>query len=434
MSLALFRALVAQTHDPSVPPAARVGLASVCSAHPLVLEAALARAGRAGRPVLIEATCNQVNQEGGYTGMTPADFRDMVWRIAEQAGCPRDLILLGGDHLGPNPWKALPADEAMRRAETMIAAYAEAGFVKLHLDASMGCRGEAAALPDDVVAGRACALAARAEAVAPGQAVYVVGTEVPVPGGVSGGSDHLAHLVPTAPEAALRTLAAHEAAFRPVLGDDVWSRVIALVVQPGVEFDAQEVVVYRREPAQPLAGVLAKMPGWVFEAHSTDYQPECALRALVEDGFALLKVGPGLTLALREALYALDALREVLYPGGKSLRETMEQVMTDAPGHWTGHYAGSAAQQRMLRHYGYSDRIRYYWSFPDVEAAVGRLFADLEESGLPDVLLRQFLPAVGAGVRSGAIARTPRAIVLAAIDLVLEDYTRACVPPGLHGS
>ncbi|MFS3133815.1 class II D-tagatose-bisphosphate aldolase non-catalytic subunit [Gluconacetobacter sacchari] len=433
MSLALFRALVAQAHDPAVPRAARIGVPSVCSAHPLVLEAALARAARTGLPVLIEATCNQVNQEGGYTGMTPASFRDMVWRIAEQAGCPRGLVLLGGDHLGPNPWKALPPEEAMRRAEAMIAAYAEAGFVKLHLDASMGCRGEPAALPDDVVAARACALAARAEAAAPGQAVYVVGTEVPVPGGASGESDPLLHVAPTAPGAALRTLAAHEAAFRPALGDDVWSRVIGLVVQPGVEFDARAVHVYRREAAQPLAGALAGMPGRVFEAHSTDYQPEAALRALVEDGFALLKVGPGLTFALREALYALDALRAVLCPGGESLRETMERIMTGAPEHWTGHYAGSPAQQAMLRHDGYSDRIRYYWPSPAAEAAVGRLFADLEESGLPDVLLRQFLPAVGARMRAGTVARTPRAVVLAAIDLVLEDYARACVPYGPHG-
>ncbi|GAA4484580.1 class II D-tagatose-bisphosphate aldolase, non-catalytic subunit [Gluconacetobacter asukensis] len=430
MSLALFGALVAQAHDPSVPRAARVGLPSVCSAHPLVLEAALARAGRTGRPVLIEATCNQVNQEGGYTGMTPADFRDMVWRIADQAGCPRGLVLLGGDHLGPNPWKSLPPDEAMRRADAMIAAYAEAGFVKLHLDASMGCGGEPAALADDVVAGRARALAARAEAVAPGQAVYVIGTEVPVPGGVSGASDHLDHVVPTTPDAALRTLAVHEAAFRPTLGDDVWSRVIALVVQPGVEFDAEDVAVYRRDPAQPLAATLAAMPGRVFEAHSTDYQPESALRALVEDGFALLKVGPGLTFALREALYALDAVRAVLCPGSESLRETMEQVMTGAPGHWTGHYAGSPVRQAMLRHYGYSDRIRYYWPSAAAEAAVGRLFADLEEGGLPDALLRQFLPAVSARVRAGAVARTPRAIVLAAIDQVLKEYARACVPAG----
>ena len=57
------------------------GITSVCSAHPIVIEAALRLAKRLGRPALIEATCNQVNQDGGYTGMTPADFRDFVFNF-----------------------------------------------------------------------------------------------------------------------------------------------------------------------------------------------------------------------------------------------------------------------------------------------------------------------------------------------------------------
>ncbi|NVN11557.1 class II D-tagatose-bisphosphate aldolase non-catalytic subunit, partial [Nguyenibacter vanlangensis] len=165
MRLAPFLDLVRQAHDPAVAPQARRGLTSVCSAHPLVLEAALARAAVTGRPVLIEATCNQVNQEGGYTGMTPADFRDRVLAVAAAVGCPRELVLLGGDHLGPNPWKSLPPDQAMAKALDMIEAFAGAGFAKLHLDASMGCAGEPAVLSDEVVAERACALARRAESV-----------------------------------------------------------------------------------------------------------------------------------------------------------------------------------------------------------------------------------------------------------------------------
>ena len=89
------------------------GITSVCSAHPLVIEAALLQAEADGTPALIEATCNQVNQEGGYTGMTPADFRDMVFAIADRVGLARDRIILGGDHLGPNPWKDLEAEEAV---------------------------------------------------------------------------------------------------------------------------------------------------------------------------------------------------------------------------------------------------------------------------------------------------------------------------------
>ncbi|AFW00416.1 D-tagatose-bisphosphate aldolase, class II, non-catalytic subunit [Gluconobacter oxydans] len=423
MSISPFLNLVKQAHDPAVPAAQRKGLASVCSAHPLVLEAALQRAARTGRPVLIEATCNQVNQDGGYTGMTPADFRDLVLGIATKVGCPAHLVLLGGDHLGPNPWKSLPPQEAMDKALTMIEAFAKAGFVKLHLDASMGCAGEPVALSDETVAERACALAQRAESAAPGQAVYIIGTEVPVPGGAA---EALDHLEPTSPEAATATLQVHETLFRRILGDDVWSRVIGLVVQPGVEFGVEDVVIYDRPRAQSLSGTLDRMPGQIFEAHSTDYQPLSALRALVEDGFLLLKVGPGLTFALREALYGLDSIRSVLLPEQESLRVAMERIMTQQPAQWRGHYEGTESKLAILRHYAYSDRIRYYWPQPDAEAAVETLLRQLEETGLPDPLLSQFLPVQYEKIREGLLPRHPRDIILSAIDTVLGLYDQAC--------
>ena len=78
------------------------GITSVCSAHPLVIEAALRRGVIEDAAVLIEATCNQVNQEGGYTGMTPSGFRRFVEEIAEQVGFDGRRLIFGGDHLGPN--------------------------------------------------------------------------------------------------------------------------------------------------------------------------------------------------------------------------------------------------------------------------------------------------------------------------------------------
>lgn len=417
--------LARAVHDPAVAPAGRRGIASVCSAHPLVLEAALGRAARDGGWVLIEATCNQVNQEGGYTGMTPVDFRDLVWSIAGQVGCPRERIILGGDHLGPNPWRHLPADEAMACAGAMIEAYAAAGFVKLHLDASMGCAGEPPALADEIVAERAAALAARAEAVAPGQAVYIVGTEVPVPGGALEALDHLA---PTAPQAARQTADVTHSVFARVLSEDVWQRVLALVVQPGVEFGAEDVVFYHPEKAVGLIGALDDLPGLAFEAHSTDYQTVAGLRRLVEDGFAILKVGPALTFAMREALYGLDAIADVLAPGETRLRAVMEAEMAADPSYWQAHY--DAARAPFLRHYSYSDRIRYYWARPAARAAIEALFVRLAETGLPDPLLSQFLPRLYERVRLGHIPRHARSMVLAAIADVLDDYGQACVPEG----
>lgn len=412
-----------------------VGITSVCSAHPLVIEAALLQARDDGGPALVEATCNQVNQEGGYTGLTPAAFREQVLATADRVGLPRGAVVLGGDHLGPNPWRHLDADEALRRAEAMVAAYAGAGYAKIHLDASMGCAGEPAGLPDEVVATRAARLARAAETAAADAGVpapfYVVGTEVPTPGGALEGVEHLEV---TSPEAAAETWAVHRRAFAAAGLESATARVVALVVQPGVEFGHENVAAYDPTRAQALAASLDGMPGLVFEAHSTDYQPPQALHALVSDGFALLKVGPGLTFALREALYALDGIAAALDPAWRehSLAAAMERVMLADPGHWRSHYPGTPEEQRRLRHFGYSDRIRYYWPAPAAAAAVDRLLARFGDTPIPETLVSQFLPTLYPRAVGGQVRPVARGMLVEAVRDVLRTYAAACHTGGAH--
>ena len=405
---------------------ALAGITSVCSAHPLVIEAALRRGLAENVPVLIEATCNQVNHEGGYTGMTPMMFRGFVEAIADRVGFPRADLVLGGDHLGPNPWRSLPSQAAMQQAETMVAAYVEAGFHKLHLDTSMGCAGEAAALADDVTAMRAARLAQVSErAMAGGNApVYIIGTEVPPPGGATHALDELAV---TGAEAARKTLTVHQTAFAAAGVESALDRVIGIVVQPGVEFGNANVAIYQPERARDLSAALTDMPGLVFEAHSTDYQPASALMALVEDGFAILKVGPGLTFALREALYGLDVIATELgiAPVGDSLAETMEQLMLSNPGHWQSHYPGAPSEQKLQRHFSYSDRIRYYWPETAAGSAVDRLYECFVGRDIPETLISQYLGRLYPLVTSGTIEPRAEALCLAAIGQALDPYYMA---------
>ncbi|MDR9762907.1 D-tagatose-bisphosphate aldolase, class II, non-catalytic subunit [Rhizobium redzepovicii] len=403
------------------------GVTSVCSAHPLVIEAALRRAAAEDRPVLIEATCNQVNQEGGYTGMTPADFRRFVEDIAAAAGFPAERIILGGDHLGPNPWRKLPAEEAMARASAMVAAYVEAGFEKIHLDTSMGCAGEPAALEDEVTAARAAHLAKAAEEAAhraPRRPpVYIIGTEVPPPGGAT---HALQEIDVTRADAALKTLAVHRASFAEAGLASAMERVIGIVVQPGVEFGNTNVAPYQPDRAIGLIRSLDEMPGLIFEAHSTDYQPSSALSALIDGGFAVLKVGPGLTFALREALYGLDAIAGVLAgtTAQTGLAAAMEAIMVEQPAHWAGHYSASPEEERLQRHFSYSDRIRYYWPDPRASAAVDELFSRLP-GDIPETLISQYLARLYPDVVSKRIAPNARELCLAAIDAALAPYSAA---------
>ncbi|MBX3567177.1 MAG: D-tagatose-bisphosphate aldolase, class II, non-catalytic subunit [Rhizobiaceae bacterium] len=406
------------------------GITSVCSAHPLVIRAAARHAAKHGGAMLVEATCNQVNQFGGYTGMRPADFVDLVAGIAASEKLDAGSIILGGDHLGPNPWRGEPADVALAKAADMVEAYVAAGFRKIHLDASMGCAGEPAALDDATVAQRAAALAKAAERAARAAGgempVYVIGTEVPPPGG----ADHaLSAIEPTAPAAALQTIAVHRRVFADQGLSGAFDRVIALVVQPGVEFGNENVVAYDREKARGLSRLLDEEPGLVFEAHSTDYQTPAALRALVEDGYPILKVGPQLTFALREALYGLDLIASDLLPGygERPLYQAMEGLMLADPGQWQGHYRGDAADQRLQRHYSYSDRIRYYWNRPEAEAAVGRLISALHEKIVPAPLVSQHLPLFA---EFAAAPLDPQELLVAAVGKVLEGYGSAGTATG----
>lgn len=401
------------------------GITSVCSAHPTVLRAALRRARQTGRPVLIEATCNQVNHRGGYTGMTPKDFVERVGVLASEEGLDRSLLIFGGDHLGPNPWRHAPAEVALAEAEDMVRAYVAAGFGKLHLDASMACGGEAGPLDDRTIAGRAAALCRVAEetaaAIGSARPVYVLGTEVPVPGG----ADHaLTAVEPTAAAAAVATISVHREVFERAGLAEAFARAIAFVVQPGVEFGSDNVIDYDPARAGQLAGVLEKFPALVFEAHSTDYQPGRALAALVRDGFPILKVGPGLTFAYREALYALDMIAGEIVPdyGGRPLARAMEALMTGAPEDWRGHYHGDATAVRLQRHYSYSDRIRYYWNRPPAVAAVAALLRALDGVRIPETLAHQYLPQLPAR----KVASIPIGdVLIAAVDEVLATYDRA---------
>nr|WP_199066158.1 tagatose-bisphosphate aldolase subunit KbaZ [Chromobacterium sp. ASV5] len=408
------------------------GIYSVCSAHPLVLEAALIQAREDGTPLLVEATSNQVDQFGGYTGMTPRDFRDYALRLAERCGFPADKLILGGDHLGPNRWQKRPAAEAMQHARDLIAAYVAAGFQKIHLDCSMACADDLAPLSDEVVAARAAELARVAEDTSkrifgPCELVYVVGTEVPVPGGAH---EDLGELAVTRPEAAERTIEAHRQAFIAAGVEHAWQRVIGLVVQPGVEFDHASVADYRPERAAALSRMIEKYPGLVYEAHSTDYQTPLAYRQLVRDHFAILKVGPALTFALREALYALASIEsELLAKNERShLRDVLEQAMQRRPDFWQNHYHGSQAECRLARSFSYSDRIRYYWPSQTVEASCQTLFDNLSAIAIPETLLSQYLPAQYAQVRAGRLEPKPRALAIDRIREVLRQYAAACQP------
>lgn len=413
-----------------------VGIYSVCSANGYVIEAAFKRGLSDESCVLIESTANQCDQNGGYTGMTPADFKKFVLEIADRNGFDRNRIFLGGDHLGPLTFAYKDEAEAMADSEELIRHYVAAGFTKIHIDTSMKVNSdpEDVRLSDEIIAGRGAHLAKVAEetykellerdpeAIPP---VYVIGSEVPIPGGAVGAEDNGVQV--TKVEDFKNTVAAFAKAFaKEGLDKDVWERVIGVVVQPGVEEKDSGCTEYDREKAKDLMAAIKDFPTLVFEGHSTDYQTKIKLRELVEDGVGILKVGPGLTFAMREAMFALENIEKELIYGTDTepskFAEVLDAEMLKNDKNWKKHYQGTELEIRLKRKYSFSDRCRYYMPTPAVEAAADRLLTNLRTLGIPLNLLSQFMPIQYTKVREGYLKNDPVELIEDRIINTIDEY------------
>ncbi len=407
----------------------------MCSAHPAVIEAAVQQSLEDGSVLLVESTSSQVNQFGGYTGLTPSEFAEFVHSAARSAGLPAERVLLGGDHVGPFPWRHEASVSALRKARALVHDCVVAGYQKIHLDASMPCGDdEKGSLTERTVADRAAILCQAAEEAyrelpsGSPQLLYVIGTEVPAPGGESVDAHSPAV---TKAEDAHRTLETFRLAFVERGLSSAWERVIALVVQPGVDFGSDSIFDYDRAKARSLSAALSEHPGIVFEAHSTDYQSPQALVRMVEDHFAILKVGPWLTFAFREAVLALSAIERELFATTSKreishVREALEAAMLRDPAYWRSYYRGDEDEVRRDLIYGYSDRCRYYWHQPAVQEEIARLFDNLGRRPIPLTLVSQYLPLEYEAIRTGELQAVPEQMIQYHIRRVLRAYADAC--------
>jgi len=397
------------------------GIPSFCTANELVINAILEYAGKRNLPILIEATCNQVNPDGGYTGMRAQDFADWIAHLAKTSGVDSQKLILGGDHLGPNPWTSEPAEIAMSKAEQLVKEYVEAGFTKIHIDTSMACGGEDH--PSfELVAERAARLCLVAEKFAPDpQAlVYVIGTEVPTPGGEL---DDVDELSVTTPERFNRTVETHETAFKEAGLESIWERVIAVVTQPGVDFSHTAIHQFQPEKAVALSDAIDRLPNLTFEAHSTDYQPTECLNALTKNKFSILKVGPELTYRMREAVFSLAQIESIVSDQPDSdIISVVDRAMSSNPKYWASYYHGENKQLTQLKHFSYSDRIRYYWAEETVNDALQRLIENLEHSRISETVISQYFPYR----EFQELKASPRQLISDHINLCVARYYKAC--------
>lgn len=411
------------------------GVPSYCTANDIVIEALIRQAKELDVDILIEATANQVNQFGGYTGMKPADFRDFVYEIADRADYPHDRIVLGGDHLGPLTWVNEPEDSAMEKAETLVKLFVEAGYKKIHLDTSMRVADDPTDKPltDETVARRGARLYQACEdsyqellKKNPDEKrpVFIIGSEVPIPGGAQEQEDSISV---TKPEAVAATLEEYRKQFAGISDPEAFDNVIAIVVQPGVEFGDDEVFPYNRENAKILCDKIKTFDGIYMEGHSTDYQPPECLKEMVEDGVAVLKVGPALTFALRDGLFAMSEIEKVLVPESDQVKfpELLEKLMLEDTSKWAKYYHGTGKEIAIKRRFSLSDRARYYFAMPEIREAISKLVDNIDKEEIPTGLLYQYMPIQYKKVRDGKLKKDAKSLLMSFVMDAADDYNYA---------
>ena len=416
----------------------KIGICSVCSANPYVIRACM-RTLREFPSVhlLVESTANQVNQFGGYTGMYPLDFMEYVRKLVDKEDFPMSRVILGGDHLGPLVWKGESAVNAMSKAAVLVSDYVKSGFTKIHIDTSMklGSDDPEAVLSDEVIAERSAILAEAAlsafkelKKVKPRseEPVFIIGSEVPVPGG---STEHEDSLKVTDPVALDKTLRIFEKTYSDHGLGEVWANAVGVVVQPGVEFGDTLIHDYVRDEAKEVCSLLKGYPNLIFEGHSTDYQKPVLLRQMVEDGIAILKVGPQLTYALREAIFSLENIEnnhpDIPEEKRSRFAEVLENVMVEDPRYWKSYFVGNELELRFSRAYSFSDRARYYIGDERVQKALDTLISNLRETGIPLSLLSQFMPLQYREVRVQRITSDPEDLMMCAVSEVYQGYLYA---------
>lgn len=167
-----------------------------------------------------------------------------------------------------------------------------------------------------------------------------------------------------------------------------------------------------------------------YEIHSTDFQSESSISGLVADHFALLKTGPVLSFAFREAIFGLARIEEELLAGKKGVRvsgimDIIDRAMAAFPEHWNSHISPDDENARIHRLYGFTDRVRYYWKNPDVQTALETLKANLE-SPLPLCLVSQYLPESLEDAAAGILPAKASFLIQNRITRALIPYFSAC--------
>ena len=353
---------------------------AACPNSPTVIRASLRAAKRNNAPIYFAATLNQIDCDGGYTGMTQEDFVRTVRFETERVNFTGDVIV-AIDHGGPwlkdkqrtEKWSVKDAMDGVKKS---FEAAVLAGYDLIHVDPTVDINVPKGEIIDiHVVAARTVELIAHTEKFRKEHGIapisYEVGTEE-VHGGL-------------ADETTFDTFISELKKGLMVAGlPDVWPCFI--VGKVGTDLDT---TIFDGEVAKRLTSKVRPLGSYI-KGHYTDDVANPEEYPLC--GMGAANVGPEFTMSEYRALCELEELEKKFHAQGKvavmsHMKEVLLQEVHDS--HRWEKWLHADEQGKDLAELT-EDRqdwiiatcCRYIWQQPRTLAARGFLYANLERLGI----------------------------------------------------
>ena len=313
-------------------------------------------------PCLIECTSNQVNQHGGYTNKTPKMFIKEILSISKKIKFNSKKLFLGGDHLGPLPWKKKSKTVAIKNSISLINDYLDQKFCKIHIDTSIKCKNDKY-INSDIIFERTNEILNNDNIKKKIKDKFiVVGTEVPLAG--SGDNENII-------KTSKKQIETEVLKFKKILKkQNLKNNIFGLVIEPGMKYTHSSVIKPNFTNFTNKKNI-SKKNNFVYEAHSTDYQSKKTLKQLVKNNFKFLKVGPELTYSYSRSLFFMENIEKNNFKlKNSNIKKIIFSAMLKNRKYWEGYYEKKTTELFLNSKL---DRMRYYFDTKPVVNSIKTL-------------------------------------------------------------
>ena len=309
---------------------------------PEVIHAGLLSAKNKAKPLVFIASLNQVDIDGGYTGLTPRKFKELINNLRKELNIESPIIL-EADHVGPwlkddHVYKRLNYEDSLNLVMKSIEEIIRAGYDIIHIDTTIDLESPTGYSSIDTAVDRTINLIEYAENIAKSFGVEI-SYEV--------GSDRWKLASPLMFEEFLRKLTDKiKAINRNVLNKIIFSVAdVGLEVKPGNRIDPNSIINYVE---------IARKYDTYLKIHSGDYleNPEVLPRL----GVGGLNIGP----MLADVIYRVvkKIITENLSNKAQDILNQINQSIISADK--LSKYTGKSLSE--IEEYKLGIASRYIWS------------------------------------------------------------------------